>query len=171
MSASVKYWRLPEEEADLLEYLKSLEPTVVFVPRVFASAEEVRWVSLAQGFASDSERLFITPQRCLDHARTTWIEGPTGAGYTVDLAKSPVLYYRRGSLRENRLTTTALTAEWTYRTADGKTILDHPADFIRWARKVMQWVRRAAPGWYQFKANRITPKAEAARAAGLELQP
>lgn len=54
---------------------------------------------------------------------------------------------------------TALSAQW----------VDHDAEFVRWGKKVMQWVRRTAPDWYRYKHHRITRKAEAARRAGLEM--
>jgi hypothetical protein len=114
--------------------------------------------------------LLITPARFIDGVRTTWVEGASDTGYSVDIAKSPVLYYRRGALEDKTLSTTALSAEWTYLSDDGKTILDHSADFVRWGKKVMQWVRKAAPLWYEYKAHRLTQKAEDARRAGLQLE-
>ena len=169
MTASVKYWRLPQEEENFVHDLESLEPTLVFPYGVFPNPESVKWVSLREGFASTSHRLLLTPERFINSVRTTWIEGATEKGYTVDLGKSAVLYYRRGGLDGNQLSTTALSADWTYLSDDGKAILDHPSDFIRWGKKVMQWVRRAAPGWYQYKQHRLTPAADAKRQAGIEL--
>lgn len=46
---------------------------------------------------------------------------------------------------------------------------DKPADFVRWGKKVMQWVRKVAPGWHRYKHHRITAKAEAARERGMEM--
>ncbi|MEO6771716.1 MAG: hypothetical protein ABI467_01675 [Kofleriaceae bacterium] len=66
----------------------------------------------------------------------------------------------RGQLVEQKtLYSTALSVEWD----------DKPGEFVRWGRKVMQWVRRVAPGWHRYKHHRITTKADAARAAGLEM--
>lgn len=170
MSISVKYWRLPEEELDLARYLESLEPTLVFAGQVYPRREDIRWVSVEEGFRSPASRLLITPARFVDLVRISWVERLSEEGYTVDHTKSPVLFYRRGGLTDNQLSSTALTVESSYLADDGKTSLDHPADFVRWTKKVMQWVRKASPGWYQHKAHRITPKAEAARQAGLELE-
>jgi hypothetical protein len=167
MSASVKYWRLVEEEKDFIGYLSSIEPTVALAARVYPSLDLVRWQPLDTAFASNEERYLITPSRLAPQVRL--IPAPD-AGFKVDVVSSPILFYYRGRmLAERRLSATALSAEWTYLADDRATVIDKSDDFIRWAKRVMQWVRRAAPGWYRHKAHRITEKAEAARQAGLEL--
>ncbi|HKE25427.1 MAG TPA: hypothetical protein VKB88_23875 [Bryobacteraceae bacterium] len=161
---------MPDEEARFVQYLESLESTLVFPAAVFSKPEDIRWLPLVEGFQSDQLRLLITPVRFIDRVRTTWVQGSLGEGYSVDIARSPVLFYSRGNLEDNLLYHTSLSSESTYLPEGGKTIVDQPAEFNRWAKKVMQWVRKEAPLWYQYKAHRLTERAEAARQAGLELK-
>jgi hypothetical protein len=170
MSASVKYWRLPEEEREFIEYLNSIEPTVALIPDIFLNLEDPEWEPLEQAFARDASRYLITPARFVSQARVLKVNGANGNEFKVDVVASPVLFYYRGRMiAPNRLSSTALSADWSYLTEDQRTMEDKPADFVRWAKRVMQWVRRVAPGWHQHRAHRITAKAEAARRAGLEL--
>lgn len=171
MTASVKYWRVPDEERDFIAFVDSIEPAVALVPRTVAKPGELTWRPLAEAFGSDDDHYVITLQRLLPQVRLLVdAEGPSGLGYKVDVVASPVLFYYRGRMiAPNRLVSSALSADWRFLGEDGCSMEDQPADFVRWAKRVMQWVRKQAPGWYQHKAHRITPKAEAARQAGLEL--
>ena len=170
MTASVKYWRLPEEERDFVSFVDSIEPAVALAPRTVAKPEQLEWKPLANAFASEEGRYLITLERLLPQIRILETTGTEGPGYKVDVVASPVLMYYRGRMiAPNRLVSSSLSADWQFLGEDGGSMQDQPADFIRWATRVMQWVRNVAPGWYQHNAHRITAKAEAARQSGLEL--
>lgn len=171
MTASVTYWRLPDEESDFVDYLESsAEPVLVLPVRTYSKVEDVRWMPPREAFGSNDSSFLITPAKFAPAARVVRVDRPDGQGFKVHPGKSPVVFYTRGNLAApNRLYTSAISADWTYLADDDRTFLDHPAEFVRWGKRVMQWVRKAAPGWYRFRRNHITAKAEAARQAGLEL--
>lgn len=170
MSASVKYWRLPEEERDFIDFLGSLEPTLAIAPGFHSGAGNLRWQSLEEAFASGGDSYLIAPSCFLPQMRTVHSKGTEGEGSKISVVASPTVFYYRGRMiAPNRLSASALSADWTFLAEDGRTLEDKPAEFVRWAKKVMQWVRKQAPGWHQHKAHRITAKAEAARLRGLEL--
>lgn len=167
MTATVKYWRLPDEELEFVRYLESIEPTVAFEYKTYPTEADIVWQPIVSASLMTKVHL-ITPVRFVPACRIFWrpTEPP---GITIDHTSSPVLYYRPGrSLGPKMLESTALSADWTYLAEDRK-FIDFPADFVRWGKRVMQWVRRAAPGWTGHKTNRITPRVEEARQHGLEL--
>jgi hypothetical protein len=164
MTATVQYWRLPEEEADMIAYLTSLGPTMALPVRRVASAEELVWRPIEEALRDDDDSFLVapaelTPQMKLHH---------NAQGYAADVTSTPALLYTRGRLVANQLVFTSLAGAWDH-LDDDNTVIDKPIEFVRWGRKVMQWVRRAAPNWHRFKQHRITPKAEAARDAGMEM--
>lgn len=121
---------------------------------------------LQEALEKADDTFLITPARFVTEMKVHHND----QGYAASVTATPALFYSRGRLLDGRrLMTTSLTAEWDHLADDGKTIVEKPAEFVRWGKSVMQWVRRAAPGWYRYKSQRITPKAEAAREAGLEV--
>jgi hypothetical protein len=54
---------------------------------------------------------------------------------------------------------------------DQTAILDRPAEFVRWGRKVLGWVRRQAPEWHQYRGYRVTTKVAEAIKSGLQIVP
>lgn len=169
MSASVSYWRLPEEESALVEYLDSLEPTVALATHFHTGTESRTWQPLKTAFASGGAAYLIAPTRFLPDMRILQSPDDHG-GNNVDIVSSPTLIYARGQMiAPNRLSGSALTADWTHLAEDRRTVERKPEEFVRWAKKVMQWVRKQAPDWHLYKAHRITARADAARRGGLEL--
>jgi hypothetical protein len=170
MTASVQYWRLPDEEGDFVEYLQSLEPTMAIPLRTVETPEALVWKPVAEALHDSDNAFLITPSRFVSDMKVHRIDTPLDRGFTASVSATPAIHYSRGRLlKPRRLSSAALSADWTHLAEDGKTVVDKPADFVRWARNVMQWVRRVAPGWYLHKSQRITPKAEEARAAGMEM--
>lgn len=156
MSASVQYWRLPEEEGDMIAYLRSLGPVMALPVRRVAAAEQLVWRPVEETLCERDPSFLITLEPFV--ALMKLHHGEDGVAASV--VRTPALLYTRGQLVEpNTLSQTSLSADWE----------DKPADFVRWGKKVMQWVRRTAPGWHRYKHHRITGKADAARAAGMEM--
>jgi hypothetical protein len=152
MTASVQYWRLPEEEAELVAYLG----TAMALPNLsVTSPEELRWEPVSECLRRPGVSFLITPP-----AFTSAMQVRHGAdGYAASVVATPALLYTRGMQGDRWLTSTSLSCEWA----------DFPADFTRWGKRVMQWVRRTVPNWHRYKHHRITAKAEAAREAGVEM--
>src|SRR5262245_60485022 len=134
MGSAVRFWRMPEEETDLVEYLESGERIVAVAYRTFPTPDDVRWLPVREAFAStDYPKFLIAPARFSSAARIEWVERYLEQGYAVDAQTSPVLYYKRGEIFDNnRLASTSFNVSWDYLTEDKTVIRDHPTDFIRW---------------------------------------
>ncbi|MGZ3417085.1 MAG: hypothetical protein ACXVEE_04425 [Polyangiales bacterium] len=166
MTASVQYWRLPEEEVDLVTYLQSVEQTMALPLRRVATVEELVWNPIEDALREPDASFLITPARFVPAMQVHRDE----RGFAASVVTTPALLYSRGIyVTPQCLSSTALSAEWRYPAVDIRTMVDHPADFVRWGKKVMTWIRRSVPDWYRYKHHRITAKAEAARRAGIEL--
>jgi hypothetical protein len=156
VTASVQYWRLPDEEADLVEYLRSTGSIMALPTRRVAKPEDLVWKPVEETLRDADDSFLLTPAKFVPQMQLHQDE----EGYAASVTKTPALLYSRGQLiTPQRLSSTALSVDWD----------DQPADFVRWGKNVMQWVRSVAPGWYKYKHHRITQKADAARAAGMEM--
>lgn len=156
MTATFQYWRLPEEEADLIEYLRSLGSVMAMPVRTVANVEQLVWRPVEHALQEPDPTFLTTPEKFVSDMKLYSDEN----GVAANVVSTPALFYSRGQLLDGKtLYSTALSVEWA----------DKPAEFVRWGRKVMQWVRKGAPGWYRYKHHRITAKAEAARVAGMEM--
>lgn len=156
MTASVQYWRLPEEEADMIEYLRSTGSIMALPVRRVAAADALVWKPIDQALREPDASFLITLAELTAAMQLHHDE----EGYMASVTETPALLYSRGQLvAPNRLSSTSFSAEWD----------DKPDAFVHWGKKVMQWVRKVAPGWYKYKHHHITAKADAAREAGMEL--
>jgi hypothetical protein len=156
MTATVQYWRLPEEEQDMVDYLRSTGSIMALPVRRVAKPEDLVWKPVDEALLEPDASFLLTLAELVPQMQLHQNE----EGYAADVTKTPALLYARGQLvTPQRLSSTSLSAEWD----------DEPADFVRWGKRVMQWVRRVAPGWHKYKHQRITPKADAAREAGIEM--
>jgi hypothetical protein len=156
MAASVQYWRLPDEEADMVAYLRSTGSIMALPVRRVAKPADLVWKPVEEAMRLPDASFLLTPAEFVSKMQLHHNE----QGYAANMTDTPALLYSRGQLvAPQRLSSTALSVEWE----------DKPADFVRWGKKVMQWVRRVAPGWHKYKHHRITPKADAAREAGMEM--
>jgi hypothetical protein len=144
MTATAQYWRLPEEEADLIAYLRSPGSIMALPVRRVASAEQLLWTPVEEALAEPDPSFLITPGSLVGQMELHQDED----GIAPSVVLTPALLYTRGLLQSNTLSQTSLSAEW--------------------GKKVMQWVRKV-PGWYRYQHHRITAKAEAARAAGMHM--
>src|SRR5262249_478068 len=82
-----------------------------------------------------------------------------GEAYWVPYTKLPVLTYRRGQWEApDRLHASHITGDWTLLSQDDKVILPQPEEFVRWGKKVVDWVRRHTPERYRYKTQRLTKR-------------
>ncbi|HWO26786.1 MAG TPA: hypothetical protein VNO30_48990 [Kofleriaceae bacterium] len=150
----------------MVAYLQSVAPTVALPGRRVARVEDIVWKPIDEALREQDDAFLITPARFAPEMKVHRNE----EGFAADVVVTPALLYTRGRLvTPQRLLSTSLSAGWDYLADDQKTVMDKPADFIRWGKRVMQWVRRVAPSWYRYKHHRITPKAEMARDTGMEM--
>jgi hypothetical protein len=165
MSSVVTFWRLPEEEADLVGYLLE-DPAIMAVTNpIVDSPAHIVWKPLEQALREKERTLLITHPELIAQMKLVYVGSE---GVRIAITSAPALLYKRGRfLKRNQLLPTTLQVNTSYLADDGKTTIDLPSDYIRWGKRVLQWARRSAPN--RFKNYRITPKAEAARQAGMEM--
>jgi hypothetical protein len=152
MTATAQYWRLPEEEADLIAYLRSLGSIMALPVRRVVSVEQLVWKPVEEALVEPDPSFLITPEAFVGQMELHQDE----RGIAPSVVRTTALLYTRGQLVSNTLSQTSLCAEWAGR----------PAGFVRWGKKVMQWVRKV-PDWHRYQHHRITAMADAARAAGM----
>lgn len=148
----------------MISYLQLVGPTVAIPIRAVSTEAELAWRPIDVALREPDARFLIAPAALASHLRVSRNE----AGYWPSVVKTPALIYSRGHLDGKTMRQTSLSANWSY-LDDANQVVDMPADFVRWGKKVIQWVRRVAPNWHKYKHHRITDKAEAARRAGMEM--
>ena len=167
MSLSVAFWRLPEEEQDLVSFLLT-DPTVMATPNeLVTSADQIVWKLLVETLRTEVTGFFIALPAFIPAMKLVHVES---RGVRINILSAPALVYRRGTFwKPSRLLPTILQVNTSYVAEDRKTTIDLPSDYIRWGKRILQWARRSVPGTYRSKNYRITPKAEAARQAGMAM--
>lgn len=140
----------------MVAYLQSSGSIMGLPARRVATVDELVWKPIDEALREPDGKFLITPAQFVPLMRVHHSED----GVAPSVVTTPALFYRRGQLvTPQRLTLTSLSVEWE----------DKPADFVRWGKRVMQWVRRIGSGLPRYKYHRITPKAEAARKAGMDM--
>jgi hypothetical protein len=165
--ASIYYFRLPEEEADLLERLQQ-DPDVMATPnRLVESASDIVWRPPATAFEDPETSFLITPSRFIPQMEIIKVDSD---GVCIDVTTAPALMYVRGQqFTPTKLGVSSVGVKTSYYPRGSNTSRDLPTEYVRWGRRILDWVRRSAPGTYYSKSYRITDKAEAARKAGMQL--
>ena len=167
MSLVVAFWRLPEEERELVAYLQTDQEVMAVPNRLVESAEQIIWRPLVATLEERDDSFLIALPAFIPGMK---VHRVNSGGVCIDVVSAPALLYRRGTFwRPNRLLPTKLQVNTSYLAENGRTTIDLPSDYIRWGKRVLQWARRTAPGTYRSKNYRITPKAEAARQGGMEM--
>ena len=146
---------MPDEEAALVAHLCAREPVVATPIRRVDAPELLVWLPVDVALREPDASFLVTPARFAYEAKVARVDG----AFLASVVATPAVLYTRGHFDGARMSSTSLSAEWA----------GMPADFVRWGKRLMQWVRRTVPDWHRYKAHRITPAAEAARQAGLEL--
>ena len=111
------------------------------------------------GLPEDADRLYVETGKTRD-----------GTFFGASARTSPFLDYSRGRLLDtHRLSQSNLAGYWSWIDPATKQTLDKSDEFVRWARSVMQWVRRSTPEWHLYKNYRITQKVAEAVREGLQI--
>ena len=140
----------------MVAYLQSTGAVVAIPLDRVARREDLAWKPIDVALRDAHGSFLLTPEQLAPQMQVHHDE----RGYGPDVTTTPALLYTRGQLiAPQRLSSTALSADWE----------DKPPELVRWGKQVMQWVRRTTPDWHRYKHHRITAKAAAARDAGMEM--
>src|SRR5688572_20691232 len=94
MTASVQYWRLPEEESEMIAYLQSVGPTVALPICAVSTEAELAWMPIEVALREPNARFLITPATLASHLKFSRKED----GYWPSVTRTPALIYSRGHL-------------------------------------------------------------------------
>ncbi len=146
MAAVVTYWQLPEDEKDFFDFLQGTETVLAVPDRWVESKEELvpQPISLLIERHDPNQLVFGLEKHLLgvrleEHA----VEG--GIRFALPYMEPCVVAYRRGRCRNGKLALSNLSAYWDYTSADRSKMVEKDKEFIRWAKKVTTWVRKATP--------------------------
>lgn len=161
MPAVITFWQLPEEELALLTAFGKLGPLIAY---------PAMWVSDPMLLAPESaeslieriglEELQLAPKDLGIPARIEQRHSAERILYGVSEINSCVIGYRRGVLRNGELSLSNLSAYWDYPDADLSHMIQKPADFVRWGKRILRIAKDHTPEWNRFKGYRLTQRAK-----------
>jgi hypothetical protein len=170
MAEAVTFWRFPEEEPEFVRFLESLGPVVALPKGKVTNKSQLQLRSLEELLADGVDSLLLALPGMLGELPIRQYQDDTGQSWAVLFTDIPVLTYRRGVWRgPQQLGGTHISGSWTILSDDQSRILDQPAAYIRWGKKVLAWVRKQTPQTYNHY--RVTSKVAEAIQSGLQIVP
>ena len=177
MATVVSFWRFPDEEEEFLDFLDKTGRVTAIPYKKFHSLEEIVPQSLRQIIKDSdsnlaSHALLIGLDRWMDQIRVDPCIHNGENILAISYIHSPLIVYGRGEFRESKkLGMSNLCAHRSYYN-DEKKLVHKPNDFVKWSKKVFDWVRKATPEFHQYRTYRLTPRvAEAIRNNLIEIVP
>jgi hypothetical protein len=172
MAVTLTFWRLPEEEAAFMEFLESSGDVVAIPWEKVSDPSLLRPRALSEAISQDLNAILIGLRDTIQNPSINTFHDDGKESYAILARDLPMLIYHRGKWRDvNKLGSSNLSGEWTTISPDTGRTVDHPEEFVKWGKKVMQWVRKQTPLWHEYKTYRITPRVAEATKRGVELVP
>jgi len=170
MISAVTFWRFPEEEDEFVRFLLS-SGQIVAVPKGKVRDKSLLTpIPLTELLQQNPPQILLWLPTLVKGLPIRSYSEEDGESFGVLFTRVPVLTYRRGQFRApNQLTPSHITGNWTVPSADQSRILHQPDDFIKWGKKVLEWVRKQTPEWHQYKNYRITKRVSEAIRSGLAI--
>jgi hypothetical protein len=172
MAVTLTFWRLPEEESAFIEFLESSGDVVAIPWQKVSDPSLLKPRPLSEVISQDSDAILIGLRHTIQNPPINTFRDDGEESYAVPARDLPMLIYHRGKWNDvNKLRRSNLSGEWTTISPDTGRSVDQPEDFVKWGKKVMQWVRKQTPLWHMYKTYRITPRVGEAIKRGVELLP
>ncbi len=167
--AAVTFWWLPEEEERFLRYLLKTGDILACTFERASEPELLASRPLPEFIAEhDPDDVMIGPREFMEQARVWPVEYDGRTFYVHSYSDDPLIVYTRAKFRSpGKLGQSNLCTDWKRIDPDLPYLVDKPAEFIKWGRRVFAWVRRATPERY--KTTRISKRVAEELANGLEL--
>jgi len=171
MAAVLSFYQLPEEEENFLKYVEGSGKILAVPSLPMRSREDLRPLPFHEFIHRfDPDVVYFGLE---EHANLIVVSpylDEQGEFVTVNNMRSPLVHYRRPRWRDpKRLTMSNLVAYWSYPDEKKTAMLDQPREFVKWAKKIYQQVRKIAPPLSENKFIRVTPGVEAAMREGVTL--
>ncbi len=167
--AAVTFWWLPEEEQRFLDYLLKTGDILACRFGPVSEPELLKAEPLVEFIAEhDPRNVMFGPREFMDQAKVWPVERDGRAFYVHSYSKDPLIVYSRALFRApGELVQSNLCTKWKRIDPDLPYLVDKPAEFIQWGRRVFAWVRRATPEKY--REYRISKRVAEELDQGLEL--
>ena len=167
----VTFWWFPDEEQQLIDHLTSTGVDRVWVGDRAQTREALVLRSLDSAIRAEPREILISLPEHENDVIVNELKDREQAVHVVDLLRSPLLSYKRGGLiAPKELASNNIVGYADY--LDGSRTIQKPESFVRWAKNVLAFVRRATPQSHRYKSYRISTRvAEAIANDGLEIVP
>src|SRR5215471_4000827 len=173
MADAVTFWSFPEEEPAFIEFLESTGPVVGVRKGKVPDKAQLHLSPLRSLLAEGVDSVLVGLPALVGELPIRAYPEPAGESWAVLFTRIPVLTYDRAIWRSpERLGSSHISGSWTILSDDKTQVLDQPAEFVKWGRKVLAWVRKQAPESRELSGHRITRKvSEAIKSSGIQLVP
>jgi hypothetical protein len=156
----VQYWCLPEEEVEFVERLMTTGDIVAFPsPPTKSAPMPIREMIEKK----NPETILISTREFLKRigAKQSHQQGTTECYLSV--FDHPVVGYARGWFYPSgELGSSLLWAYTTYLDKNRRLLVAKDPEFKKWVQKLLRWVRKWTPDYYQSKGYRLTAKVKTA---------
>jgi hypothetical protein len=160
MRSVVTYWQVAEDEKEFIAFLQTTG-TIVAVPAYWAETEREVMPEPILSFIGrqDPDQLLLGLE---GQVHMGIIEGRQFDGqlrFGVDAMKSRVIHYRRGRIRDGRLSQSNIAAYSEYPSEDASKMVAKDGQFWHWVKSVTSWIRKRTPerielNGYHYRATR-----------------
>jgi hypothetical protein len=143
VAAVVGYWQLPEDEREFLNYLDGTGQ-IVAMPHSWVRTPAEMAPEDIESFITrlDPSQLYFGPAELQDEIEAKRFGDEILFG--VPAMKASVFHYARGRVRGGELALSSLSVYSQYPSDDEARLVSKGDDFIKWSRRILNWVRRKA---------------------------
>jgi hypothetical protein len=171
MAAVLSFYQLPDEEETFLDYVESTGKIIAVPFEIVRTRSDFTPLLLRECLNRFNPNLVAFGLE--EHSELIKIGAyfdKQGEYFTVSLMASPLIAYTRSRWRApQQLGMSNLAAYWSYPNENGTAMLDHPGEFIKWAKKIFRKGREIAPRWPEHESLRMTPLVADAIREGVKL--
>jgi hypothetical protein len=167
MSAGVTFWQLPEDEREFLIFLAGTG-NVLALPSHWVKAH---WELTPKSIASyieqqDPPQVELVLESHVSQLRVDSHVKDSQIYFSIPTMKNLVIGYNRCRFHSGKLCQSNLSADWAYPNEDATEMVRKSEEFIRWAKRILAWARKATPekcslNGYEYRATKRVKEAVA----------
>jgi hypothetical protein len=171
MAAVLTFYQLPDEEETFLDYVESTGKIIAVPFEIARTRSDFTPLPLRECLNRfNPNKVAFGLEEHSELIKIGAYFDKQGEYFTVSLMTSPLISYTRSRWRApQQLGMSNLAAYWSYPNESATAMLDHPGEFIKWAKKIFRKGREIAPRWPEHESLRMTPLVAAAIREGVKL--
>jgi hypothetical protein len=166
--AVVTWYQMPEDDAELLQFIERSGAFNVIPTRIAKNPSDVIETSVSEFMKNKSDTgCSIIVKGAVIRYGIAEYGAPVNRSYGLPWEAEKVLY-DRAFPADNILHASNLCAYWSYLSEDKSTLIEKSPEFRKWANKLFAWVRRHTPERIEYSgyAYRATVRAAEAHRRG-----